>query len=102
MEFRATRLSFEQPAAFRATSQNFEQPVPQCRAFRAHDRSGPDWPVWQQFQVPGSVSRFWVVLGSFGVLELWRSAESAELENSKGQSCMRCDMWLLVFLVSDS
>ena len=67
--FRATRLSFEQPAAFRATSQNFEQPAPQFRAFRAHDRSGPDWPVWQQFQVPGSVSRFCAVLGS-GALEI--------------------------------
>ena len=44
-------------------------------------------------------SSFWAVLGFWG---FWGSAESAASENSKGQSRMRCDMWLLVFLVSDS
>ena len=102
MEFRATRLSFEQPAAFRATSQNFEQPAPQFRAFRAHDRSGPDWPVWQQFQVPGSVSRF---LGGFG--QFWGSGAFGDPRNPQRQKTPKdnpawCDMWLLVFLVSDS
>ena len=88
-EFRANGLYFEQsqswlnkdqPMDFRATRLSFEQPAPQFRAFRAHDRRGPDWPVWQQFQVPGSVSRF---LGGFG--QFWGSGAFGDPRNPQRQ-----------------